>query len=305
MGFFMDGLDAEGYDRKYSDVQLVKRIVGYFRPQFRRMLVVAGAVVLTSLSQTFLPVYISRSLDQLQQNGAAANLTTITLVITLLACAAWGFNYIRGWQSSKAVGDVVLEDPLRRLRRGLETRPVLLRRDLVRQNRQPGDLGHAVLFTGGHPDHGPAQPAAVHRAADDLFVQRQRAPGADDPGAGAVHHGWRRWPSGASPATPSPNRAAINSEVSSHIQETVSGISVAKTFRQEAVDLRRVPQGQPAFLPGQPADGFRLQRHLSDPQHPDRGRHGRPGVFRRAKRPAGHRSAPGIGICSSRASPCS
>src|SRR5664279_4857197 len=109
MGFFMDGLDAEGYDRKYSDVQLVKRIVGYFRPQFRRMLVVAGAVVMTSLSQTFLPVYISRSLDQLQQNGAAANLTTITLVITLLACAAWGFNYIRGWQSSKAVGDVVMK----------------------------------------------------------------------------------------------------------------------------------------------------------------------------------------------------
>ncbi len=32
MGFIMDGLDAEAYDREYSDRQLLKRIIGYFRP---------------------------------------------------------------------------------------------------------------------------------------------------------------------------------------------------------------------------------------------------------------------------------
>ena len=31
MGFIMDGLDAEDYDRNYSDGELVKRILGYFR----------------------------------------------------------------------------------------------------------------------------------------------------------------------------------------------------------------------------------------------------------------------------------
>jgi hypothetical protein len=35
MGFLMDGLDAEAYDRKYNDRELVRRIAGYFWPQGR------------------------------------------------------------------------------------------------------------------------------------------------------------------------------------------------------------------------------------------------------------------------------
>ena len=35
MGFIMDGLDAEAYDREYSDRQLLKRIIGYFRPHLQ------------------------------------------------------------------------------------------------------------------------------------------------------------------------------------------------------------------------------------------------------------------------------
>ena len=33
MGFIMDGLDAEEYDRTYTDRQLVGRISRYFRPK--------------------------------------------------------------------------------------------------------------------------------------------------------------------------------------------------------------------------------------------------------------------------------
>ena len=33
MGFIMDGIDAEAYDRQYSDRQLMRRIGSYFRPQ--------------------------------------------------------------------------------------------------------------------------------------------------------------------------------------------------------------------------------------------------------------------------------
>src|SRR5690348_10462871 len=42
MGFIMDGLDAEAYDRNYSDRQLIARIIGYFRPKLRIMLIVAA-----------------------------------------------------------------------------------------------------------------------------------------------------------------------------------------------------------------------------------------------------------------------
>jgi hypothetical protein len=174
MGFFMDGLDAEAFDRKYSDLQLVRRIVGYFRPQFRRMLLVAAAVVLTSLSQTYLPVYISKSLDQLQKNGVATNLTTIALVITLLACASWAFNGIRGWQSSKAVGDVVLKIRY-------DAFDAVLKRDLSFYD----EVSSGKIVSRVTSD---TQSTTVYRPVDDLFVQRQCPPGPDDPGAGAIHH---------------------------------------------------------------------------------------------------------------------
>ncbi len=51
MGFVLDGLDAEDYDRDYSDGALVGRILGYFRPQARKMAVVASVVVLGALAE--------------------------------------------------------------------------------------------------------------------------------------------------------------------------------------------------------------------------------------------------------------
>ncbi len=233
MGFFMDGLDAEGYDRKYSDVQLVKRIIGYFHPQLRRMLVVAGAVVLTSLSQTFLPVYISRSLDQLQQNGAAANLTTITLVITLLACASWGFNYIRGWQSSKAVGDVVLKIRY-------DAFDAVLKRDLsFYDETSSGKIVSRV--TSDTQSFSQVVTLTMDLLSQLLFivllmiylftvnVRLALMTLALAPFIMLAALAFRR----IARNTITQSRR-INSEVSSHIQETVSGISVAKTFRQEA-----------------------------------------------------------------------
>ena len=58
MGFIMDGLDAEDYDRSYNDRDLVKRIVSYFRPQAWRMFSVALMILATSLMNTGLPIYI-------------------------------------------------------------------------------------------------------------------------------------------------------------------------------------------------------------------------------------------------------
>lgn len=37
MGFIMDGLDAEAYDREYKDSQLLGRIFGYFKPHLSLM----------------------------------------------------------------------------------------------------------------------------------------------------------------------------------------------------------------------------------------------------------------------------
>src|SRR5579863_3196016 len=63
MGFIMDGLEAEAYDRTYSDRSLIARIIGYFRPKLAIMIVVAILIVLTSLLDTAFPILISRGID--------------------------------------------------------------------------------------------------------------------------------------------------------------------------------------------------------------------------------------------------
>jgi len=109
MGFLFDGLDAEAYDRAYTDRQLVRRVFTYFRPHTARILIVAGAVVLTSLVDTGLPIFISRGIDEIQKDASGQNIVTFTIIITVLACTSWLFNFIRRSTSAKAVGDVVLQ----------------------------------------------------------------------------------------------------------------------------------------------------------------------------------------------------
>ena len=46
MGFVMDGLDAEAYDKTYSDRELLRRVLGDFRPEAGRMAVISVAVLI-------------------------------------------------------------------------------------------------------------------------------------------------------------------------------------------------------------------------------------------------------------------
>ncbi|KPV53328.1 ABC transporter [Kouleothrix aurantiaca] len=108
MGFLMDGLDPEEYDRAYTDRQLVARIVRYFRPQARKMAIVAGATVLASLVDTAVPILIARSLDRLQANPVLSSLAGLAALISLLSATSWVFNATRRWLSTEAVADVVL-----------------------------------------------------------------------------------------------------------------------------------------------------------------------------------------------------
>lgn len=108
MGFLMDGLDAEEYDRKYSDGVLVRRILSYFKPQARKMAIAAAMIVGTALLDAGIPIFISRSLDRI----AGVEMTTIiafAVGLALLGASSWVFNLIRQTLSSQAVGDVVLK----------------------------------------------------------------------------------------------------------------------------------------------------------------------------------------------------
>src|SRR5579859_6827272 len=95
MGFLMDGLEAEAYDRKYSDRALIGRIIGYFRSKRGLMLLVAALVICGALVDTAFPLLVSRGLDLL---GTSPGLQTILFLITAILIAgvcSWLFNFYR------------------------------------------------------------------------------------------------------------------------------------------------------------------------------------------------------------------
>ncbi len=109
MGFIMDGLDAEEYDRKYSDWQLVKRILGYFKPHLWKMIVVGLVVFLSSVMDLILPVVVSQALDQLQFTPETFDPIGTAIILGIAASAGWVANMVRQWLSAEAVGDVTLD----------------------------------------------------------------------------------------------------------------------------------------------------------------------------------------------------
>ncbi|HWE64463.1 MAG TPA: ABC transporter ATP-binding protein, partial [Chloroflexota bacterium] len=108
MSFFMDGLDAEAYDRRYDDRYLVRRILGYFRPAARLMLIAAAMVTLGSVMDTVLPVLLARGIDTLAVTRGLQTVGLLVGAILAAGSASWCCNYIRQVCTSRAVGDVVL-----------------------------------------------------------------------------------------------------------------------------------------------------------------------------------------------------
>ncbi len=114
MGFIMDGIDAEGYDRTYTDRELLKRIGGYFWVHRRKMGLVAGMIVLSSLTEAALPILIAYGLDVLTAGGDLRSEVWqrswwLILAIFASGALAWTFNFVRQRFTARTVGDVVLD----------------------------------------------------------------------------------------------------------------------------------------------------------------------------------------------------
>ncbi|HEY0756092.1 MAG TPA: ABC transporter ATP-binding protein [Ktedonobacteraceae bacterium] len=109
MGFLMDGLEAEAYDRKYTDRALLARIISYFRPRRGTMIFVALLVIVGALVDTAFPLLVSRGLDILLASRTLSNVLTLIGAILVAGLLSWTFNFYRLRLTARSVGDVVLD----------------------------------------------------------------------------------------------------------------------------------------------------------------------------------------------------
>lgn len=108
MGFIMDGLEAEDYDRQYSDKVLVRRVLGYFASKRKAMALVTTAVVASTLAETGSVILIARGIDQLEREITLGTVAPLIAALLVAGVVYWLANYIRQRFSAQATGDVVL-----------------------------------------------------------------------------------------------------------------------------------------------------------------------------------------------------
>ncbi len=240
----MGGLNAEEYDRSYSDQQLVRRITAYFRPHLKKVGLVTLMVSLTSLVGTITPILISRGIDSLAGNPQLQLLLTLAAVVTVLGALSWVFNFVQQWFSARAVGDVVLalrEDAFRAvMRRDLSFYDQYASGRIVsRVTSDTQDFATTVTLTVDLL----SQLVLVAVISVVMLTQNVRLALITltlGPLVVAIALVFRRL---ARRVMQQSQRAQAT--VNATIQETISGIAVAKNFRQEGTiynDFRAINQ---------------------------------------------------------------
>ncbi len=108
MGFFA-GLNNEKYDRQYTDRELVRRMVEYFAPQKKRIASIVILVLVMAGLGAALPVIVSNIMDLMKNQPTPQAIAIVGVGMTFIAFANWGLNWLRRSLTVRAVGDVVLE----------------------------------------------------------------------------------------------------------------------------------------------------------------------------------------------------
>jgi ABC-type multidrug transport system fused ATPase/permease subunit len=108
MGFILDGLETESYDRKYRDRELLGRIIAYFLVHSRKVALVALALTINSAAGSGVPVAISKVIDAVAENPMISRMAIACSIVLVLGVIAWISNFVNQWFAGRVIGDVVL-----------------------------------------------------------------------------------------------------------------------------------------------------------------------------------------------------
>ncbi|NJC97378.1 MAG: ABC transporter ATP-binding protein [Anaerolineales bacterium] len=231
MGFFA-GLNDEKYDRQYSDRELTRRIVGYFKPQTKRLIAVSGFVIAYAGIGAALPVVVSNMVNLLKGEPTLTAISLVGLALWVIGIALWGLNWARRSLVVRAVGDVVLDLRTRAFRAAAEHDLSFYDqfssgRIVSRITSDTNDFGQLVIIV---TDVG-AQIVQSVILGVVLFRTEARMAWllmSFMPVIFAIAAGFRAL---ARRVTKRGMKAMA--DVNAAIKETISGISIAKNFRQE------------------------------------------------------------------------
>ncbi|MCY3410025.1 MAG: ABC transporter ATP-binding protein [Candidatus Heimdallarchaeota archaeon] len=109
MGFVLHGLDKSDYDREYGDMVLLKRILSYFSKYKYNMLMIGIAITISSAAATLVPIYISDVLDKLEQGIENTFITQLMLMVILFGVVNFALNAFQQILSARTIQAAVVD----------------------------------------------------------------------------------------------------------------------------------------------------------------------------------------------------
>lgn len=105
----MRGLEAEAYDRKYTDKELVRRIVRYFVPQQRKVVTITIAVFVMAAMGAALPLIISDGVNVVAGGGNVGRIPWLVGIVFVVGVGNWVVNWVRRQLTAEVIADVILQ----------------------------------------------------------------------------------------------------------------------------------------------------------------------------------------------------
>ena len=108
MGFFSD-LAREDYDRSYTDWELVRRLAAYFKRHGKKLTISLVATLIVAGAAASSPVLVAYGVGLLDQNLQDSLLYLIALALFALGVIVWMANWVRRRAVTRVIGDVILD----------------------------------------------------------------------------------------------------------------------------------------------------------------------------------------------------
>jgi ATP-binding cassette subfamily B protein len=107
MAAIFSGLETEAYDRAYSDTELIKRIASYFGLYRKRVTGVIILVSLVALAGVGQPLIVSSGIGSLAGEISTLLIAGLTGLMTIFGVGVWLANWWRRRLQIRVIGDVV------------------------------------------------------------------------------------------------------------------------------------------------------------------------------------------------------
>jgi ATP-binding cassette subfamily B protein len=105
----MSGLAADAYDRQYDDNYLLKRVYSYFKPHARRFFLAVGLVIIYAIIGAVIPIVTAAGVEALSTGQPVETLALIIAAVFVVGLGDYVIYYTRQRLTVRLISDVIAQ----------------------------------------------------------------------------------------------------------------------------------------------------------------------------------------------------